>query len=334
MSSPTQVTISDGVAEAVVVPELGAGLASYDLVDQDERIPLLRPCRDLAPAHPSDLACNLLLPWSNRISGGGFLFAGTFHPLAPNLEGEPYPIHGNGFSSAWTVAAATARAVQLTLASDGPGPFRYRARAAYALERGALTMRLSIANHAREALPFGLGFHPWIVRTQGTLLEARAERVVLETSDHLPAREAAVSSRPEWDFAAPRLLPDGWINNAFLGWDGKAVVDWRDRGVQLLVEADPPLCVYILYSPSRAANFFCFEPVTHPVDAHNAPGGPAANGLVILAPQAALAASCGFEPRRLWGAVDDRAARPARPVKSRSRGRSRPPGRTAIAGSR
>jgi aldose 1-epimerase len=291
--------LGDGLAEAVVVPELGAGLAAYDLFEAGRSTPLFRPCRDLARAQPFDLASNLLLPWSNRISGGGFRFGGQFHPLAPNVPGEPYPVHGNGFSSAWIVETATATSLELSLASDGPGPFRYSARASYRLLGGALTMGVSIVNCADAPLPFGLGFHPWIVRTPDTLLLAAAETVVLESRDHLPAGAAPVSSRAEWDFRSPRRLPGGWINNCFLAWDGRADIVWRDRKLALEIAADPPLKAYIVYSPSAEADFFCFEPVTHAVDAHNASGGPEANGLVILEPGAALSAGCRFAPHRL-----------------------------------
>jgi aldose 1-epimerase len=290
-------TLTDGAAEVVVAPELGAGLASYDRVDGDHRTPLFRPCRNIDMAEPFALASNLLLPWSNRISGGGFHFAGRFHPLAPNLRGEPYPIHGNGFSSAWTVEAASRASADLSLASNGPGPFRYAARASYELRDGVLTMRLTIANRGAEPLPFGLGFHPWIIRTPETLLMAKADWVVLETSDHLPSDKAAVSTRPQWNFGVRRRLPQGWINNAFLGWDGRAEIVWLDRKLALDIETDPPLKVYILYSLSAEADFFCFEPASHAVDAHNASGGPAANGLSILSPGASLSTACRFKPR-------------------------------------
>ena len=299
MTVANALAINDGVAEAVILPELGAGLASYDLFDASGRAPLFRPGRDPLRGGAFDLALNLLVPWSNRISGGGFPFNGQFHPLAPNLPGEPFPIHGNGFSSPWLVGGATAESAHLSLLSNGPGPFRYEARVSYSLNGGALAMRLSVRNLAPEPLPFGLGFHPWIVRSAATLLKARAGRVVMETHDHLPAGEAPPASHAEWDFAALRALPSGWINNAFLGWDGRATVLWPDRSLALEVEADPPLSTYILYSPSDEADFFCFEPVTHPVDAHNLPGGVEANGLTILAPQETLSAACRFCPRPL-----------------------------------
>ena len=296
-------TISDGVAEAVVVPDLGAGLAAYDLVGASGRTALFRPCRDPSRAAPFDLALNLLVPWSNRISGGGFHFGGQFHALAPNLPGERFPIHGNGFSSRWETGRAAEDKAEFTLRSDGPGPFRYEAHARYSLSGGALTLRLSVRNLGAAPLPFGLGVHPWIVRGAGTRLQAKAERVVLETPEHLPADEAPATSRPEWDFAVARGLPPGWINNAFLGWDGRATILWPERELALDVEAEPPLSTYILYSPSDKAGFFCFEPVTHRVDAHNLLGGPEVSGLTVLAPQEAMAAACRFRPRRLGGAA-------------------------------
>ncbi|MBV8107640.1 MAG: aldose 1-epimerase [Hyphomicrobiales bacterium] len=299
MAAPRLVTLADGVAEATVAPDLGGGLASYDLVGANGRAALFRPCRDLSQAGPFDLANNLLVPWSNRISGGGFYFGGRFHPLEPNLPGEPYPIHGNGFSSPWSVESAAAERVELLLTSNGPGPFCYIARATYELDRGALTMGLRLRNLAAEPLPFGLGFHPWLVRTPVALLQAKAERVVLENSGHLPAGEAPVASHAEWNFASPRALPAGWINNAFLGWDGRAAIVWPDRKLALDVEADAALSTYIVFSPAAGADFFCFEPVSHPVDAHNLPRGPEANGLTILAPQETMFASCRFRPRRL-----------------------------------
>jgi aldose 1-epimerase len=292
------VTIADGRAEVAISPGLGGAVAWYDLTDGEKREPLFRPCRNLSYAHPFDLANNLLIPWSNRIAGGGFTFAEEFHPLDPNIPGESTPNHGNGFSSAWTVEKVASESTTLSLQSIGPGPFRYVASASYKLADGALTMHLSATNRGSR-LPFGLGFHPWFVRTPLTLLHAKAKRVVLENSIHLPAGELPVEARSDWNFGLPRRLPGAWINNAFLGWDGNATITWPDRQLSLEISADPRLSTYIVYSPSSDADHFCFEPVMHPVDAHNLPGGPEANGLAILDPDAELSVSCRFSPRRL-----------------------------------
>ena len=188
----------------------------------------------------------------------------------------------------------------LTLSSNGPGPYRFQACVTYTLDSGALTMTLAVTNHAADPLPHGLGLHPWFPRTPGTTLRASATAVTLEDSRHLPAGQLLVASRKDWDFAEARQLPGAWINNDFSGWDGRAEIVWADRDLRLIIDAgrDPRLTTFILYSPASDANFFCFEPVTHPVDAHNRPGGPEANGLSVLAPGQTLEVSCRFTPER------------------------------------
>ena len=296
MSEPDRqrLTLCDGISEAVVLPWLGAGLERYDFVARGRREPLFRAA-PAATTNPFALANILLVPWSNRISSGGFWFAGVFHRLNANVPGERFPIHGNGFSSQWRVQEqAPARAV-LFLSSDGPGPFRYDAEILYALTDGMLTMKLTVVNRAPSSIPYGLGFHPWLPRTKDVLLMARAEGVWLEDQDHLPERRLRLAERPEWDFSASRHLPTNWINNAFDGWTGRAEILWPERRLSLGVEAGSELGVFIIYSPDDQADFFCFEPVSHSVDAHNLAHHD--DGLVILAPGEQAEASCRFVPR-------------------------------------
>jgi aldose 1-epimerase len=292
------VVICDGVAEAVILPNVGAALSSYGLVEQGEREPLFRSAPGNA-REPFDLACILLLPWSNRISGGGFRFGGRFHPLAANVPGEASPIHGNGFSSVWQLTGGSAGSAALRLVSEGPGPFRYEAEVKYALRNGALAVDLVVTSRAAEPLPFGLGLHPWLPRTAETTLRAPARDVWLEDERHLPTGRVPVHSRPQWDFGKPRPLPSGWINNGFVGWNGSATIAWPERKLALIVETSEPITTYLLYSPGNSANFFCFEPVSHPVDAHNLCDEPGEGGLVVLLPNGRLTARIHFSPRRL-----------------------------------
>jgi aldose 1-epimerase len=289
--------IAAGDLAAVIVPSLGGALARFDLIRDGAPLPLFRPWPDAGTDDPGRLASIVLVPWSNRISGGGFEFGGRFHPLAANFPGEPFPIHGIGWTSSWSVTARSAARATLELLSDGPGPYRYRAVLDYALDVSSLTMSLSVTNEADIALPFGAGFHPWLPRTPGTQLIAPAASVWLEDADHLPTGSVPVSTREDWDFSLPQTLPPGWVNNGFAGWNRRATVEWRDRGLALDIAASNRLNTYVLYSPGREADFFCFEPLSHVVDAHNLPGGPAANGLAVLAPGETLSASCRFSPR-------------------------------------
>ena len=100
----------------------------------------------------------------------------------------------------------------------------------------------------------------------------RPERVWLEDERHLPAGTAPVAAHPAWDFTKGASLPDGWINNGFDGWDGSAEIVQPEDGIALSVQASPLLDIFIVYSPSPDAGFFCFEPVSHPVDAHHGEG--------------------------------------------------------------
>lgn len=247
---------------------------------------------------PFALGCNILAPFSNRISGGGFSHDGVFHPLAPNIAGEPYPNHGNALSSAWMVVQHSSAEAILSLRSDGPGPFRYAAQLVYRLTDGSLLAELSLANLGPDALPFGGGFHPWFVRTPRTRIRFAADGVWTETHDHLPDRYLDLDAAPGHDHRAGRRLADGFINVAYAGWNGIAEIEWPEAGMGLTLTADNPLRVLVLYTPGRDAGFFSLEPVSHTVDAHNRSGC----GVVapaVLAPGESLALTMRLRPHML-----------------------------------
>lgn len=286
--------ITDGTVAAHIAPEIGAGLLRFDHVARGKAVPLFRPADPVPPASPFHMASILLLPWSNRISRGGFALGGRWHGLEPSLPGQAYPLHGNGFLQPWQVTGQSAATVELHLSSPGPGPYRYEAWMHYGVGDGALEMRLRVVNLADHELPYGLGFHPWLVRTDQVLLEAPARHVWLEDADHLPLGVAPVAIPPHWDFAEATLLPAGFINNCFEQWTGTARVQWGDRGLAMDITAAPPLNRYLLYSPGVKADFFCFEPVSHAVDAHNLGGGMAKHGLCLLRHGEELAVATRF----------------------------------------
>lgn len=277
------VELANGAARIVVRPDLGAGLTCFDVALDGEWIPVLRRVERDTP-HPFALSNILLVPFSGRVSGGGFTFEGTFHAIARNMETEAYPIHGSGFSAAWQVRERDGDRITLTLAATGPGPFRYDAAMTYRLDGAPLVMALTVTNRADIRLPYGAGFHPWFVRDADTRLSAPAERVWLERPDHLPKTVEPVSAHPDMDFTVLRSLPPRWINNWFDGWNRRARIEWPGRGLAATVEASGDLDRYVVFSPSADADFFCFEPVTHPVDAFNLPGGPEDHGMAVLAP--------------------------------------------------
>ncbi len=277
-----------------LAPEMGGAVAQYDAETPSGRRPILLASADSGRSGPFALASNVLAPWSNRISGGGFSFEGRFYALESN--GERYPNHGNAYASVWDVAEATESLAVLNLRSRGPGPFRYDAQLTYALEGSALRMSLALTNRADIALPYGGGFHPWFPRTPDARLGFVAAGVWTETSDHLPDRYLA--GDPDWDFEDAPPLPDRWLNNAITGWSGQARIEWPSRSLAATVTADQPLRTLILYSPSKSADFISIEPVSHSVDAHNR-NGPGVAPPQRLAPGERLTLTATIAPEWL-----------------------------------
>ena len=289
----TAIELRAGDLRLVVLPELGGGIARFDVVRSDGVAPLFRPWDGAGP-DANTLGCYVLCPFSNRISDGGLEAGNRFWPLAPNLAGEPYPIHGNAWQQPWTVQETSDTALGLVLESRSMPPFAYRAQLTYELADNALEARLTVQHQGEVTAPYGLGFHPWLPRTPATTLQAAARAVWLERPDHLPDRCVAIAERPEWDFRAPRPLPGSWINNGFVDWDGRARIAWPERGLGLEIEASDALGTYVLFSPGAAADFFCFEPVSHAVDAFHLPGGPQAHGLRLMQPGDSFGVECRF----------------------------------------
>jgi aldose 1-epimerase len=297
VSTTTEERVLRLVGDGVVVelaPKMGGAVSRYDLETLNGWQPILLASASGGRSGPFALASNVLAPWSNRISGGGFSFEGQFHALQSN--GERYPNHGNAYSSAWDVAEANDSRAILTLSSDGPGPFRYDAQLTYVLVGSALRMSLALTNRADIALPYGGGFHPWFPRTPDVRLQSAAAGVWTETADHLPDRYLA--NDPDWDFADAPPIPDRWLNNAFTGWNGKARIEWPSRKLGATLTADDPLRTLILYSPSGTADFISIEPVSHSVDAHNRTG-PGVAPLQRLAPGETLTLAATITPEKL-----------------------------------
>ncbi len=129
-------------------------------------------------------------------------------------------------------------------------------------------------------MPFGLGLHPWFDRTPGVRLQAPAQGMWLAGPDVLPVAHGAPPA--DANFVQPASLPQRLVDNCFDGWSGVARIHWQDRGIGLQIESSPRLSYYVLYCPPLKP-VFCFEPVTHPIDAFNLPEPFVRAGLAVLA---------------------------------------------------
>ncbi len=278
-----RITMESDAVRADLLPAIGGAIAAFHLKTDERFVPILRPW-DGKTENPRAMACSPMVPWFGRLSGGGISFGGRFHPIAPNDPLEPFPLHGDGWQAPWQVAEHASDRVVLTLRSRTIPPFDYEAVQVLRLTDAAFHITLSVTHHGAEPLPYGLGLHPWFVRSPGVTLRAKAKGAWLEQPPDAPETRQPEPVPERWDFSKARGLPDDLIDNGFAGWDGSARIEWTDRGVALDLEADTTTHYYHVFSPDKDCDFFCFEPVTHAVNAFAKPGSAEANDLRVLQP--------------------------------------------------
>jgi len=266
----TAVTLQDRLTRAVVAPQLGGSLVSWTTLT--DRRPLLRPAT-LPATSPRQLGCYPLVPWSNRIAAGGFDTPEGWMALPANTEGSPLAVHGSGWQQPWQVVEQSDQAVLLRLESQAP--FAYQAEQRISLQAGCLSIELSVTHRDTRPAWHGLGLHPYFVRTPATRVKAQASQVWLCDEQQLSTQLSELPA--EWDLRQGNELPNERVDNAFVGWDGACRIEQEDAGYYLDCRAEG-FGYYLLFCPPGQP-FFCFEPVSHPVNAHHLPGRP---GLVLL----------------------------------------------------
>ncbi|HEY1609972.1 MAG TPA: aldose 1-epimerase [Paraburkholderia sp.] len=305
------VTLANAYLRIDVAPQLGGGLTRFDWRSGGVLEPVFRRCEQVgAHTDPNDLACYPLLPYSNRIGGGHFRFGGRDVVVPRNRAAEPLPLHGDGWLAHWQVAEKAHERVRLVLDRSRGVPYAYRAALTYALNEATLSVTLEVENVGRDALPFGLGLHPFLARDTATELSAPASGLWLSGDDWLPVRH--VPAPAAWQFGIAYPLPDQLVNHAFSGWSGRAAVVWPRRRLSLAIGANTDY--YVLYTPPEE-DFFCFEPVDHPINAVNLAGGADANGMTVLARGERLVRRFDFTVEQMDVRANASVHRPGRGVK-------------------
>lgn len=272
------ITLESGSQRLQLAPQLGGAITAWDWRSAAGWTPLLRPW-DGQSEDRYTLACFPLLPWSNRITQGGFEHEGIFYPIRPNRAAEPYPIHGDGWLQPWQIADRSDSSIYLSLEShrfDG-NPYDYSGTQRFTLHPDGLTIDLTVTHLGAEPLPYGLGLHPYFVRNHATRLRSAASGVWLCGTDPIPVAHSGTFP-PGWDYNQSAPLEGTLIDNCFTGWDGESVIDYPDRRLSIRMTMADCNGYSLLYRPPDLA-YFCLEPITHPIDAFHLPGQP---GLVCL----------------------------------------------------
>ena len=292
-----------GALELTLAPELGGSIAAFRRRMSHGSIDILRGWDDAEDYDPLNMASFPLTPYSNRIIDCRLSFHGREHRVGPAFRDEPHQLHGNGWRQPWRAVHHDARRAVLELQSAATGdmPYAYKAVQEFLLDEDGLAITLTVTSNSTQHFPFGLGHHFYFPRNDHTVFTARLPKV-WQSDQLVPLALKPVSD--EWDFS--RGLPMGdhrfspaahgfkgkdLIDHCFQGWDGRAVIEWRDKGLQLTMQADDVLQNFVIYIPENAP-YFCAEPVSNINDGFNLHARGVENtGTIILAPGESLSAT-------------------------------------------
>jgi aldose 1-epimerase len=226
----------------------------------------LRKCNNPSQ-NALDAASFPLVPYVNRIRGGVFQFREREVRLAPNMAGDPSPLHGQGWLSAWQVDRSTSTEAVLSFHHQaGEWPWDYEARQEFELDERGFSVRLTCRNASDEPMPCGLGQHPYFPCGAETRIDTRVTDVWTIDEHVLPVDKVPAEGRFD---LRDRLVCGQGLDHGFGGWGGAATMSDPSWPYELRLSS-PNAKFFQLYSP-ETGGIFVAEPVSHANAALNAP---------------------------------------------------------------
>jgi len=304
--SGTQHTLRAGEYEAIVAA-VGASLRVLRHGDRDLVVPF-----DMDELRPGYRGATLA-PWPNRIVDGQYAFGGARYQVPLTEPERHHALHG---LAAWLDFDVVSRGTDhITLAAtivpQSGYPWRVRLETEYRLGPDGLTQSVRATNESRDAVPFGTGPHPYLVAGTSPLdawtLELPAAQVLEVTTDRLsPVALHAVGelAAGRFDYRTPRALDDAQIDHAYTnlvrdagGFATVRVSDPNGTGVEMTWDAACPwVQIHTADRPGGPAEpghraGLAVEPMTCAPDAFNADRYDYDAGLIVIEPDATVAAS-------------------------------------------
>lgn len=309
MGGDDLLTLQAGALRLHLAPSCGGSIAGLEgeRPGGGGRVDWLRPAstEGLAARNPLAMASFPLVPFCNRIRDGRARFGSHEIRMPPNHPGEPspHPLHGLGWLRPWAVDAVqdTEARLSLEVTAHEAWPWSFAARQHFVLDGSSLHVNLEIENRAQDAMPAGIGHHPYFPHPPGTRLQVATEAMWRTDRQVLPTQlEAGDEVRR---LAQGVLLRELDLDNNFAGWSHAARIDWpggaQGPARHLHLRAQPPLDFFVVYCPP-AQDFFCAEPVSQTTDWLNMasrPGmGPSQLGGSVLQPGEVLRAAFSLTP--------------------------------------
>jgi aldose 1-epimerase len=266
VNHPAILRLGNGPLRLELNPSVGGSISALEWEDGGAVRPVLRRCSDVS-GNVLDAASFPLVPYVNRIRGGRFTFRGRDVVLAPNMAGDPSPLHGQGWLNPWEVEQADAVHALLGFRHDpGEWPWAYEARQEFTLDERRLTIRLTCRNTSEEPMPCGLGQHPYYPCGPETRIDTRVTHAWTIDERVLPVEKVAAVGHFD---LGDRLVCGQNLDHGFGGWNGEARMTDPSWPYALRLTSRSAR-FFQLYSPPEGG-IFVAEPVTHANAALNAP---------------------------------------------------------------
>jgi len=267
MTDSAHPILTHGALSLTLAPALGGGIARFDYRSADgTTVPVLRSIDPSETTSVLDLGCFPLVPYVNRIRGGRFAFRGRDIVQAPNMAGDPSPLHGQGWLGRWTVDSLLGNEASLSFRHEaGEWPWTYDAAQHFLLDDLGLTASLSCTNASDEPMPCGLGFHPYFPCDEGTVLDTGVTCAWTVDEKVLPVDLVPAEGR--FDLRERRICGQG-LDNGFGGWNRHARMTSPELPFRIEMSS-PDADFFQVYSPA-SGGLFVAEPVTHANAALNA----------------------------------------------------------------
>ncbi len=270
------VVLENENARVVVRPDLGGGLATFELKLKGQWTSVLRGKQD--SSWFNELACYVLAPWSNRIRDATLAWEGREIALQSDWE-DGTAIHGDVKEATFKILDRSPQSVRMQTVRDGAKgqnwPWKYECIVRYQLDGMALSLSVTVKNRDTRAMPCGIGLHPFFM----TRLAKSAQEAALV---RLPVamKYACEGMMPVGETSDDELcqaLRDGWTVHGGLDdvfslrtdeFDAEIV--WPET-LRLSLKSRGGCGHAVIYSGEGGVEpaFFCLEPVTHVNDGMN-----------------------------------------------------------------
>ncbi len=261
---------------AELIPELGGMVRQIALGDGRE---ILGPDADGELRANPAFRGRILFPFSDRIPGGRYRFAGRTLELPANASGDSLHglVYATPFLASGERSSEEGAEIRLSVSPDRyrcPGyPFRLELGVRYRLDGDGFAMSFEIRNTGADAAPFGVGWHPYFSLGEG--IEAASFRA--DADGYLPTDERMLPigrilpvDGTAYDFRLGRRLDGLTLDNTITApRSGFSTLTAGDRRIELHQSA--ALFRFLqLYTPEDPGSI-AIEPVASAPNAFNLP---------------------------------------------------------------